>query len=281
MNADLARAALALAHRGLPVLPLWWTTSDGKCACGRPSGEDCKPGKHPIGRLVHHGAKDATLHPRTIESWWRRYPSANVGIACGGAVRLLVVDIDPDAGGEASMATLEREYGALPATVEAVTPRGGRHVYLIVPNGRPLPTISAGKLGPGIDHRCQGGYVAAPPSSVASKAYAWSVDSADRFAETPAWLLGLLRRGDGNGNATPPEEWLKLVTTGVDKGARNQAIARIAGLLLRRMPDPTLAAELVACFNAVKCRPPLDSAELKRTLDSIAAREMKRRGLNP
>ncbi len=46
------------------------------------------------------------------------------------------------------------------------------------------------------------------------------------------------------------------------------------------MPDPTLAAELVACFNAVKCRPPLDSAELKRTLDSIAAREMKRRKLN-
>jgi hypothetical protein len=260
MSSDLARAALAYARRGLRVHP-------------------CRPdSKLP---LLDDWPNRASLDPRTIESWWRRWPTANVAIATGGEMRLLVVDVDPDAGGEATLAVLEREHGALPATVECITPRGGRHVYFIVPRGRPMPGNSAGKLGQGVDTRDQRGYVLGPPSGVSGRPYTWSVDSGARIAEAPGWLLDQLERAGSKGRATTPEEWQIIALRGVDTGARNQTIAKIAGLLLRRMPDPTLAAELVACFNAVKCRPPLDSAELKRTLDSIAAREMKRRGLNP
>ena len=68
---------------------------------------------------------------------------------------------------------LEREHGHLPATIEATTPRGGRHVCLLVPDGHPLPTINAGQLGLGLDHRCQGGYAVAPPSTIFGKSYAW------------------------------------------------------------------------------------------------------------
>jgi hypothetical protein len=273
-------AALRLARKGLPVLPLWGTGEAGDCACGGEQGP-CKAGKHPVGTLVKHGVKDATCDPRAIESWWRRKPRANVGIATGGPMRLLVLDVDPDADGEASLVALEREHGPLPATVEAITPRGGRHLYLLVPNGRPLPTISAGKLGPGVDTRGAGGYVVSPPSRIGQRAYSWSVDSADRIAAAPDWLLDRLAAGGGNGTgkATPPEEWLQIVTGGVGEGERNQTIARVAGMLFRRLPDPALAAELVACFNAVKCRPPLAADELKRTLDSIAAAEQRRRGL--
>ena len=177
------------------------------------------------------------------------------------------------------MAALEREHGAVPATAEVVTPRGGRHLYLIVPSGRPMPGNSAGRIGDGIDTRGHHGYVLAPPSMVKSGAYAWSVDSGDRIAEAPVWLLSLLDRPGTNGHATAPEVWQAIALAGVDHGVRNQTIARVAGLLFRRLPDPTLAAELVACFNRIKCRPPLDSAELKRTLDSISAKEMRRRGL--
>jgi hypothetical protein len=259
MTADLARAALAYARRGLSVHP-------------------CVPEqKLP---LLNDWPNRATLDPRTIESWWRRWPNANVAIATGGAARLLVVDVDPDAGGEASMAALEREHGALPTTAEVITPRGGRHLYLIVPTGRPMPGNSTGKLGGGIDTRGQRGYALCPPSAVNSRHYTWSVDSGDRIAEAPAWLLDLLDQSGGNGRATPPEEWQALALQGVDQGQRNQNVAKIAGLLFRRLPDPILAAELVACFNAVKCRPPLEAVELKRTIDSIATKEMKRRRLN-
>jgi hypothetical protein len=258
MSADLARAALAYARRGLSVYP-------------------CVPGqKLP---LLNDWPNRATLDPRTIESWWRRWPDANVAIATGGDARLLVVDIDPDAGGEASMAALEREHGAILATAEVVTPRGGRHLYFIVPSGRPMPGNSAGRIGEGIDTRGHHGYVLAPPSMVNSRAYAWSVDSGDRIAEAPGWLLDLLDIGGGNGNATPPGAWQTIALQGVEEGQRNQAIAKVAGLLFRRLPDPILVAELVACFNIVKCRPPLGAAELKKTIDSIAAREMRRRRL--
>jgi Bifunctional DNA primase/polymerase, N-terminal/Primase C terminal 1 (PriCT-1)/Histidine kinase-, DNA gyrase B-, and HSP90-like ATPase len=272
-------AALALARRGAPVLPLWWTGDAGECACGS-TDADHKAGKHPIGALVPHGVKDASLDPRTIESWWRRKPNANIGIATGGAMRLLVLDEDPDAGGAASLADLEREHGSLPATVEAVTPRGGRHVYLIVPTGRPLPTISAGKLGPGLDTRCAGGYVAAPPSKIGARTYSWSVDSADRFATAPAWLLERLAQGGGNGKATPPETWARLMQ-GVDAGARNDSIARLAGLLFRRLraSEAETAAALILAFNEARCHPPLPVEEVQRILDSIAAAEMRRRGL--
>jgi hypothetical protein len=258
MTADLGRAAVALARRGLPVHP-------------------CRPdSKLP---LLNDWPNRATLDSRTIESWWRRWPNANVALATGGAARLLVADVDPDAGGEASMAALERAHGAMPATAEVTTPRGGRHLYLIVPTGRPMPGNSAGKLGDGVDTRGRHGYVLGPPSVVAGRLYTWSVDSGDGIAEAPIWLLNLLDYPRTNGHATAPEEWQAIALAGVDHGARNQTIARVAGLLFRRLPDPTLAAELVACFNVIKCRPPLEAHELKRTIDSIAAKEMRRRGL--
>jgi hypothetical protein len=121
--------------------------------------------------------------------------------------------------------------------------------------------------------------VVAPPSRIGTRGYTWSVDCADRIAIAPDWMLDRLARSGGQGKATPPEEWLRLITSGVDNGARNQQIARIAGMLFRRLPDPLMAAELIACWNQIKCRPPLEAAELKLILDSIAGREMARRGL--
>jgi hypothetical protein len=63
----------------------------------------------------------------------------------------------------------------------------------------------------------------------------------------------------------------------VGEGARNEAIARLAGHLLRRRIDPLVALDLVRTWNAVRCRPPLEDAEVCRTVDSIAAAELRRR----
>jgi hypothetical protein len=253
------RKALALAKRGLPVHP-------------------CRPNsKLPA---LNNWPEQATVDPEQIRTWWSWWPRADVAIMCGGPARLLVVDVDPAAGGRLDKVDQEGEY-TLPPTVMVSTPSGGVHVWLRVPKGRELPGNSVAKLGPGIDTRCTRGYVLCPPSIINGRAYRWHPDCGDRIAEGPAWLVDRLEQV-GNGQGASPEEWVEMLVAGVDEGERNHSIARLAGKLFRHLPahDAMMVAELVACWNAQRCRPPLEAEELQRTLDSIAAAEMRRRGVS-
>src|SRR5258707_9686763 len=96
-DASSLNRALDYASRGWPVLPLY-SVEGGRCTCG---DVNCRsPGKHP---RTQHGVKDASAHSSQIGLWWRWWPSSNVGIATGVASGLLVLDIDPRNGGEASL----------------------------------------------------------------------------------------------------------------------------------------------------------------------------------
>ncbi|MCX8114682.1 MAG: bifunctional DNA primase/polymerase, partial [Burkholderiaceae bacterium] len=64
-----------------------------------------------------------------IAAWFARWPDANVGIVTGRVSGIVVVDVDAQHGGLDSLRALEREHGALPTTVEAITGGGGRHLY--------------------------------------------------------------------------------------------------------------------------------------------------------
>jgi Bifunctional DNA primase/polymerase, N-terminal/Primase C terminal 1 (PriCT-1) len=252
----LEKYALALARRGLAVFP-------------------CRPrGKEPA---TANGCNAATVDPCLIERWWRQEPDCNIGIATGARSHVFALDVD---GGDAETALrkLEDEHGALPPTVESITARG-RHLYFEWP-GKPVRN-SAGTVGPGLDIRGDGGYVLAPPSLHPSgRAYCWSVDSAGAFAHAPEWLLAKANGGNGNGAATSPSAWRDLVRDGVNEGARNGSFARLAGYLLRHRVDPVVALEMLLSWNATRCRPPLDAAEVVSIVDSIAARELKRRGVS-
>src|SRR5580704_3682833 len=82
--------ALAYVRLGWYVLPLH-SMRNGRCSCGK---RDCpSPAKHPIGRLVPNGFKDASNDPATIEKWWRQEPNANIGVATGQS-GLTVLDVD-------------------------------------------------------------------------------------------------------------------------------------------------------------------------------------------
>jgi hypothetical protein len=160
-----AREAVALycAALGWPVVPLHSITAGGRCTCGNP---DCpSPGKHP---LTPHGYKDASRDPAVIHGWFAKWSDANYGIVTGRQSRLLVIDVDGEAGKRA-LALLEAQLGIVLEPC-VFTPRG-LHVYLrLAPDGPAIP-CSAGKLGEGIDVRGDGGYVVGPGSQHATGLY--------------------------------------------------------------------------------------------------------------
>lgn len=165
---SLISAALTYAASGLPVFP-------------------CVPrGKEPA---ISRGFYAATTNPQTIRRLWRQ-SDCNIGIPTGSVSGVWVLDIDGD-DGEANLHALEARHGALPATREVIS-GGGRHLWFAYNTGE-IPS-TAGRIGSGIDVRCDGGYVIAPPSIHPSgRAYRW-VDEAAQLADAPAWLIERARR---------------------------------------------------------------------------------------
>jgi len=192
---DLGAAALAYVRRGWAVLPL--------------------AGKVP---RVKHGVHGASTDPEVITAWWRRWPSANVGIRCDG---LLVLDID-GAEGERGLDLLQLDHGRLPATAEVLTGRG-RHLYFKLPAG----AVARNRpLAPEIDVRTgSGAYTVAPPSRHASGVtYRWA--GARTIAPAPPWLLALVAPSPLRSAqpAEPPRNVSSYVRAAVD--AELGALAR-------------------------------------------------------
>jgi hypothetical protein len=223
---QLRDAALSYASRGIPVLPLHYPlphrnglqpvpgdqppTLGAGCSCRDPG---CgQPGKHPLGSLVPHGAKDATCNRARVLAWWTRHPQANIGLGTGH--RFDVLDVDGPAGAHAIRA-LAAEHGLVSSGPLVRTGGGGWHYY--------LASTGLGNVHPyGLDHvdwRGQGGYVLAPPSRHASgHPYQWAAgrDLDSPLAQVPAPLLARLERQSPVRPAGPVE----LAATGITPGDR-------------------------------------------------------------
>jgi hypothetical protein len=170
---------------------------------------------------------------------------------------------------------LEGQHGPLPVTWVAKTGGGGLHYYFRSPQEI---RNSVAQLGPGLDIRGTGGYVVAPPSRhISSDFYAWVSGQAPGevpLAIMPEWLLPASKPDA----PVPPSSWRALVCNGVSEGARNQNITRLTGHLLRKYVDPLVTLELMTVWNAQRCQPPLSDAEVRTIVNSIAGREIRRRG---
>ncbi len=234
-------AALEYAARGWRVVPLHHVRADGTCSCTEAAGQHkglrrdrkadawvaCESqGKHP---RPWKWTLAATTDPRQIAAWWAAHPSDNVGIATGPESNLFVLDVDPDNGGDATLAALEKAHGPLPTTRTAITGSGGSHHLFTWPkrarrDGREWRN-SAGKLGPGLDTRGAGGQIVAPPSVSAKGEYALAVDAPP--AEVPNWLLDLLDAPPQR-QTTPPQTGGATVTRlpGTADGDRIAAYVR-------------------------------------------------------
>ncbi|MFX6759426.1 bifunctional DNA primase/polymerase, partial [Acinetobacter baumannii] len=74
----LPDAARKFAEAGVPVFP-------------------CRPrGKQP---RTEHGFRDASTDLGQVTAWWRRWPTANIGVPTGAVSSFEVVDVDVHPGG--------------------------------------------------------------------------------------------------------------------------------------------------------------------------------------
>ena len=206
---------------------------------------------------------------KEILGWFRRWPNANLAIVTGKLSELIVLDVDPRHGGDDSLSDLEHRFGGLPQTVEAISGGGGRHIYFAHPGGTLRNRVG---LAPGIDLRGDGGMIIAPPSVHPNgRRYEWEVShhpDDTPLAPLPPWLKAEVS-GETPLVGHPISHWRDLVRDGIAEGSRNNTIASLTGHLLWHGVDPKVAAELLLCWNQVRCRPPLLDDEVAQTVESI------------
>src|SRR5215467_13542297 len=111
--------------------------------------------------------QQATNDAALIETW--RNEGANLGLACGAASDVFVLDIDvKDADGYETLRQLEEKHSPLPHTFTVRTPSGGTHKYFKHPQVKVPNKV---KFAPGLDTRSDGGLVIAAGSRLGDKRY--------------------------------------------------------------------------------------------------------------
>lgn len=264
---DLQNSALYYASRGFSVFP-------------------CKESaKEP---LTKHGFKDASTDEAIIRGWWKRWPRANVAIVMGSAAGVFAVDLDGEAGQEAWV-NLEREHGSTPATIEATTGGGGRHLLFNYPAQHVGNTQS--KIGAGIDTRGEGGYIIAAPSLHPSgEPYEWANGRGPgelEPADAPGWLLEALSpkprpeavariNHDGGVYAQPDESerakrasaYLAAMPAAIEGAGGHSALYAAATAVVYGFDlPPSVGYQILAAEFNPRCSPPWNLGETKDEKD--------------
>lgn len=198
------------------------------------------------------------------------YGNNNIAIITGRVSNICVVDVDSDEGDK------ELCKYPIPSTVRANTSRG-YHLYFRVPDNQLISTSI--KILPGVDFKCEGAYVLAPPSNN----YTWEKlpDGFKNLPICPEWIIQKLRLRKAGLLPAPQRsvedhrsrsEWIASVINGVDEGLRNESCAKYAGYLLSMgSPEDECLTELLE-WN-LKNRPPMSENEIISIFNSINKRE--------
>lgn len=245
--------AIHYAEMGWAVLPLH-SVVKGKCSCGKPYCQS--PGKHP---MTPNGLKSATHDKDTINTWFKEWKHANIGIATGSISGIGVIDIDPRHGGSDSLDEMYSKFGKLPDTVEAITQSQGRHFIFQYEDGF---RTTAGKLGRGIDTRGAGGYIVAAPSRGIMGEYMWEASSEPEnhpIAKLPSYVIKLL-------NDNKEQEY---VAEKLGPGLRNSYLCSIGGTLRSRGVSFKGILACLLAENLERCSPCLPEVEVFKIAKSM------------
>lgn len=193
------KAAIRYAEKyGCAVFPVFepiQTDAGLDCACPKGSktrdrGRCTNAGKHP---RTPRGFLDASRDLAQIKRWWLDWPRANIGVAVDPS-NVFLLDVDPRNGGADSLADLQQKHQRLPDAPTVLTGGGGLHVWFRRPE-IPQGFKFKKEIAPGVEVKCQQGYVVVPPSLHSSgKHYDWELSQhlEDLPLELPpAWVVQL------------------------------------------------------------------------------------------
>lgn len=243
--ADCLHAALRYAKRGWRVFPLH--------------------GKKPYEKGGFHAA---TTDQKQIRKWWRKWPDANIGIACDSQHGPIVIDIDGPSGED-----LLDELG-VEETREASTGKPHkRHLYY-------APTLDNTRIkrhirpfkgkGPKgkieLDILGDGGYVVAPPSvhPDTGRKYKWVFKTS--LAVFPDELLEMLKKAKKFTAAEP-------LPRKIGEGERDNLLTSLAGTMRRRGASASAILAALREENDTRVDPPLPDADLRRIAKSISKKD--------
>lgn len=225
--------------------------------------------------LTDHGLKDASKDPAQIESWWSRWPTANIGIATGavsGGLVVIDLDVDKDKGidGRVTLREWEAEHEKLPnSTWLAITGRGGYHYFY-----HDTSTVrNRTGIYEGIDIRGDGGYVVAPPSIHPNgNTYEWEQDPmlyplAEASGAVFDFLVGPVMKDPETIPFEIPEQ--------IPDGQRTTTMVKlVCSQQAKGLSDDAIMAA-VRAENEAKCVPPLTDQELKKEVFPALTRYQK------
>lgn len=178
--------ALALAAKGLYIIPLCWPDQEGQCACPKHhTGHDI--GKAP---LTSRGVNDSSQSVREIWDWWDKWPNANIGVDLDRSGLIAIAPDSPE------WADIFKERG-LPytAVVQSGGGQGHLHHYYRRPKETPLININISDC---YDIQPRGYVVAAGSLHQSGRTYEWESDYEWRDVEdlpfVPEWALEEIRQ---------------------------------------------------------------------------------------
>lgn len=185
---------------------------------------------------TENGLLDASKDPEVIKKWWKKYPKANVAIACGkvsGNLFAIDVDIKPDKNkhGDFSIESWQAQYDRFPETVIQKTGSGGLHYFFkydkIADFKNKVEAI------PAVDIRGDGAYVVVSPSVYENgRTYEWehgvSIADKEEVAEANDSVIKLLELHPRKPNSKDKESSEEKQVRDVKAGNRNETLFRYA-----------------------------------------------------
>ncbi|MGY1896155.1 bifunctional DNA primase/polymerase [Nocardia gipuzkoensis] len=231
--------ALAYARANIQVIPL--------------------RGKFP---LTEHGKDDATTDARLIESWWREWPFANIGLRPPRGI--VILDVDPRNGGRVEA------LGRIPETRTAHTGSGGWHFWFryAEPVRGKLPDAD------GIDVKRHTGYVVAPPSIHPDTGHRYRWVNSAPIQPLPGHLQIRVRVPDQQpirasaDAASRDSSGLAKRVAEAQKGERNNILFWAFACAFEEGGNPEVLAAIVDAARGIG----LDDTEISRTMQSAERR---------